>query len=201
MPLNKAQLMDAPGGPGVIGAVKAGAGVSISADGTISITGDPSGFPAGTTAVFGQAAAPTGWTKLTTYNNYALRLVSGTGGGTGGNNPFTTAFATYTPTGTLSVSNLTVIGNIGPTSLSLAQNASHTHTYKKPCGSGSSCIGPGPAGIPVGCDTPTDSSGQGQSHTHNFSSGSASGQGGFNGTATSQFAVLYYDVILCKKDA
>lgn len=37
MPLNKAQLMATPGGPGVIGAVKAGNGIAISADGTISI--------------------------------------------------------------------------------------------------------------------------------------------------------------------
>lgn len=51
MPLNKAQLMDAPGGPGVIGAVKAGTNITISADGTISsqnsggtITGITPGF-------------------------------------------------------------------------------------------------------------------------------------------------------------
>lgn len=37
MPLNKAQLMATPGGPGVIGAVKAGNGIAISTDGTISI--------------------------------------------------------------------------------------------------------------------------------------------------------------------
>jgi hypothetical protein len=36
MALTKAQLMDAPGGPGVIGAVKAGTNITISADGTIS---------------------------------------------------------------------------------------------------------------------------------------------------------------------
>lgn len=37
MPLNKAQLMDVPGGPGVVGAVKGGTGVTVSADGTVSI--------------------------------------------------------------------------------------------------------------------------------------------------------------------
>lgn len=37
MPLNKAQLMATPGGPGVIGAVKAGNGIAIATDGTISI--------------------------------------------------------------------------------------------------------------------------------------------------------------------
>lgn len=37
MALNKAQLMDVPGGPGVVGAIKAGNGISIAADGSISL--------------------------------------------------------------------------------------------------------------------------------------------------------------------
>lgn len=37
MSLNKAQLMAVPGGPGVTGAVKAGTGIAISGDGTISL--------------------------------------------------------------------------------------------------------------------------------------------------------------------
>lgn len=39
MALTKAQLMDVPGGPGVVGAIKAGTGITITADGTISTTG------------------------------------------------------------------------------------------------------------------------------------------------------------------
>ena len=50
-------------------------------------------IPAGTTMLFYQSVAPTGWTKLTSQNNKALRVVSGTGGGTGGNNTFTSTFA------------------------------------------------------------------------------------------------------------
>ena len=57
---------------------------------TINTSGD--GFPSGTTMLFVQAAAPTGWTKVTTHNNKALRIVSGNGGGTGGSSAFTTAF-------------------------------------------------------------------------------------------------------------
>jgi hypothetical protein len=41
-------------------------------------------MPSTTVLVFGQASAPTGWTKLATVNDKALRIVSGTGGGTGG---------------------------------------------------------------------------------------------------------------------
>ena len=50
-------------------------------------------IPAGSVMLFYQSAAPTGWTQLTTQNNKALRVVSGTGGGTGGSNTFTTTFA------------------------------------------------------------------------------------------------------------
>lgn len=37
MPLNKAQLMEVPGGPGVTGSVKAGTGIAISTEGAVSI--------------------------------------------------------------------------------------------------------------------------------------------------------------------
>lgn len=43
-------------------------------------------IPAATVMLFFQAAAPVGWTKLTTQNDRALRIVSGAGGGTGGTN-------------------------------------------------------------------------------------------------------------------
>ena len=48
---------------------------------------------AGTVMLFYQAAAPTGWTKLTTQNDKALRVVSGSGGVAGGTNPFSTVMA------------------------------------------------------------------------------------------------------------
>jgi hypothetical protein len=54
-------------------------------------------FPSGTVMLFRQTAAPTGWTKETSNNNAALRIVSGTAG-TGGTADFTTAFASRTIT-------------------------------------------------------------------------------------------------------
>lgn len=69
-------------------------------------------IPAGTLMLFQQTAAPTGWTKQTTHNNKALRVVSGTAS-SGGTVAFTTAFA----------SGLTA----GETTLSTAQMPSHTH--------------------------------------------------------------------------
>lgn len=41
---------------------------------------DTSLFPSGTTLAFYQASAPTGWTQIVTNNDYAMRVVSGTGG-------------------------------------------------------------------------------------------------------------------------
>ncbi len=53
-------------------------------------------FASGTSLPFFQAAAPTGWTKSTANTDAALRITSGTGGGTGGTANFTTAFAART---------------------------------------------------------------------------------------------------------
>lgn len=54
-------------------------------------------IPSGTVMVFYQAAAPTGWTKITTQNDKALRVVSGgTGGSAGGTNALSTAGHTHT---------------------------------------------------------------------------------------------------------
>jgi hypothetical protein len=54
------------------------------------------GVPAGSVMLFYQAAAPTGWTKLTTQNDKALRVVSGSGGVAGGTNAFSTVMAQTT---------------------------------------------------------------------------------------------------------
>jgi hypothetical protein len=66
--------------------------------------------------LFVQTSAPTGWTKSTTHDNKALRVVSGTAG-SGGTVAFTTAFASKS-----------VSGTVGDTTLSTSQIPSHTHT-------------------------------------------------------------------------
>ena len=70
-------------------------------------------FPAGTKMLFAQASAPTGWTKDTTHNDKSLRVVSGTGGGSGGSVAFSTVFGRTAVDGS---------------SLSIAQLANHSHT-------------------------------------------------------------------------
>lgn len=68
-------------------------------------------IPSGTLMLFQQTSAPTGWTKQTTYNDAALRIVSGTAG-SGGSNAFSTVMAQ------------TVVGN---TTISTATMPSHSH--------------------------------------------------------------------------
>lgn len=68
-------------------------------------------FPSGTVMLFQQTVAPPGWTKQTSYNDYGLRVTSGTVGVTPGS-PFSAVFAQ------------TVVGN---TTISVAQMPSHSH--------------------------------------------------------------------------
>ena len=78
-------------------------------------------FPSGTKMLFQQTSAPTGWTKDTTHNNKALRVVSGTAG-SGGTSSFTTIFANRTSSSTAAG------GTVGSRTLSVSQMPSHNHT-------------------------------------------------------------------------
>ena len=139
---------------------------------------DPSSIPlpflSGTTMLFIQASAPAGWTKVTTYNDYALRIVSGSGAGTGGSVPFTTAFTN---------------GNVGATTLSTSQIPSHNHAVKQlDVGGGSqkvfaSTAFNSSASTWITATEPVDNTGGGGSHTHSIS-----------------IAVNYIDSIICTKD-
>ncbi len=77
-------------------------------------------IPQGTVMLFFQASAPTGFTQVTTQNNKALRVVSGSGGGTGGSSSFTSVFG--------SSATLDLSGSVGDTTLSTAQIPSHQHS-------------------------------------------------------------------------
>jgi hypothetical protein len=92
------------------------AGNVLTSNGTTWTSAAASGFPAGTAMMFVQTSAPTGWTKSTTHDNKALRVVSGTAS-SGGSVAFTTAFASQG-----------VSGVVGDTTLSTAQMPTHSHT-------------------------------------------------------------------------
>ena len=154
-------------------------------------------IPQTTACVFYQASAPTGWTQVTTHNDKALRVVSGTGGGSGGTNSFLTTFpnaATVPISGTVPV---TVTGlTVGATTLDINMIPAHAHPditgaigYFQPQASGPG--GGFPAITPSG--NTTGNAGNGGSHNHPISYTSASGP-----LSTSiDLRVQYIDTIIC----
>lgn len=69
-------------------------------------------MPAGTVIPFYQAAAPVGWTKVATQDDKVLRVVSGTGGGSGGVLPTSTTLAhDHAHTHTISHKHVSPVGN------------------------------------------------------------------------------------------
>lgn len=182
------------------------------------------GLPSGTSAIFVQTAAPTGWTKSTTHNDKALRVVSGTAS-SGGTSAFTTALGTPSLSGTVgingapSVGNLAVSlsGSVGNTTLSNNQIPSHTHGYQKfniqngifrnidtsPDGNETNNL----AHTLISNNAATSSTGGGGSHNHSFSgSGTLNGAPGIGNLAgslsssTASIDVQYVDVIIATKD-
>lgn len=133
-------------------------------------------IPATTVMLFFQAAAPVGWTQIAANNDTAVRIVSGTGGGTGGSVAFETAFASQAVAGTNSAE-----------SLSISQMPAHTHTGG---------INTSIAGVQAGSQTYTatsatvasGSAGSGGTHTHTFT-----------GTAIN-VDVAYINVLYASKD-
>jgi hypothetical protein len=144
--------------------------------------------PQNSVSVFLQSSAPTGWSKSTTHNNKTLRVVSGTGGGSGGSLSFTSSFPTSLKT--VSVSNVPVSGTVGNHTLTISQLPSHGH------GNGGS-IGLSPGGGDVGVGAGWTRSfpgwaanGSGGSHSHPWS-------GSFNFSSSLDFRVQYVDLIIC----
>ena len=134
-------------------------------------------IPSGTVMSFFQAAAPVGWTQITTHNNKALRVVGGAGGGSGGSVSFTAAFTS-----------LAISGTIGATTLTTAQIPAHSHTI--PYG----FIGPD-----AGSTVATANNTQGTISTNNSIGGGGSHTHSFTGTALN-LAVQYIDMIIASKD-
>jgi hypothetical protein len=184
---------DATGGPWTVTFASAGGGASytvvrnapitIYSDGTNVRSVAPTPIPAGTVMPFYQAAAPTGWTQVTTVNDRALRIVSGTGAGTGGTVSFSTMF-----TGSYSTGSFTLTINEMPSHSHTINDPGHTHAY------GAYASTPGPGAVANGgggSTTPTsnsttgitvNSTGGGASHAHTIPS------------------LQYADVIICSKN-
>ncbi len=185
-------------GANVSGTVASASFATNAANATYATTaGTVASIPSGTKMLFAQTSAPTGWTKQTSSDNAALRVVSGSAG-TGGSVNFTSAFTAQSVGGTVS-------GTVGGTALTEDQMPTHRHlsgviddspnTIFNQGAQGSSYVGPN------GPDANNNDSyyagwtnyvGGSQTHTHSFS-------GDFSGTSIN-LAVKYVDVIIATKD-
>ena len=182
-------------------------------------------FPSGTSMLFQQTAAPTGWTKQTTHNDKALRVVTGTVG-TGGSVAFSTALGSGAtvaggsvsgnPTSNLAVDagNLAVSisGNVSSHTLSVNEIPSHTHGYISPLSGSGTMSGPGGSNaVAFPSNATTNSTGGGGSHNHGHNiSGNISGAPSLSGNvtagnlavgaSTAAINVNYVDVIIANHD-
>jgi hypothetical protein len=152
---------------------------------TVTVTAS---VPSGSLMLFQSTSAPTGWTKQTTHNNKALRIVNGTAG-TGGSTAFTSALGTPTVTGTIS-------GSTGSHTLATSEMPSHNHSYSARLTNSNGNIDFFPTSnkyTTISTSTPnTGSTGGGGSHNHSLSATFSSGQAAIN--------VQYVDVIIASKD-
>ena len=180
-------------------------------------------FPQGTSMLFQQTSAPTGWTKQTTHNDKAIRLTSGTVG-TGGSVAFTTAFATPAVSvgsvtgnpgtnlaagaGNLAVS---MSGNISNTTLSVNQIPSHSHVVALRTSNGN-IINPNFAekqNVYGNMNTSNTGGSGAHNHGHNLS-GTMNGAPSLSGnvtagnlavaSSTATINVQYVDFIIANKD-
>lgn len=179
--VDQTKVSFAAGTKTVIGVMRADRGVKFVSYGeSQSLTGgqvtqaraNVNALPSGTKMLFQQTSAPTFWTKDTTHDDKALRIVSGTVG-SGGSSNFSTVFAkTATDNTTL------VQGNLPSATLSVSvTDPTHTHGHNANTNnSGLSVAGPGvaapaPQGATInaastGITASAALGGSGTAHTH-----------------------------------
>lgn len=136
--------------------------------------------PVGTRMVFHQAAAPTGWTQDTSYNDHMLRVINTAGGGSGGTD--SPILNNKVPSHTHTFSGTT--GTDYP---------DHTHNYLTPIpnsqknGSDEWDVGSSQSWY--------TSAGASQRHQHNFSGTAVANAG------AADWAPKYLNAIICQKNA
>lgn len=185
-------------------------------------------FASGTRLLFQQTSAPTGWTKDTSQNDKALRVVSGSAS-TGGTTAFSSVFTSRTPSGSISsttstgsIGSTTSTGTIGGTAISTAQMPYHQHliangvngtgglnsgnyvNYQANYGNNNDYTLAGNVSGPDRGLTSGQGGGQAHDHplymnAHSHSLSMNSHSHSFSGTAM-DFAVQYVDVIIAQKD-
>lgn len=128
--------------------------------------------PAGTKMVFYQAAAPTGWTQDTTKNDYMLRVVSTSGGGSGG-------------------SDSPILNNKVPSHThSTDSQGNHQHTYSSPVIPGDWALGYFAGGISMTSGMSAQNTTTAGSHSHSVTTN----------PGAANWTPKYLDLIICTKD-
>jgi hypothetical protein len=154
-------------------------------------------FASGASTYFMAPAAPTGWVQVTTYNNIALRLVSGSTGNTVTSGiPFTSI---HTPSLPFTGFANTTSGTICGTALTAPQIAAHTHNIPQNFALSGCNVNVYNAGPYTGTTRPgtpgpwsTNSTGCGTPHNHPLGVS-------FQLSSSINFSVNYIDVIQCYK--
>jgi hypothetical protein len=160
-------------------------------------------FAPGTLMLFQQTTAPTGWTKQTTHDNKALRVVTGTAS-SGGSNTFSGVFNTAVAvSGTSNNSTVTISGSTAGHTLSLSEIPSHRHLE-----GGHVEFGTGDS-VSAGTRNTGNSSGarryytdyQGGGGSHSHSAGTLAGDNhSHTYTSDLELNVQYVDLIIAAKD-
>ena len=172
-----------------------------------SLTG-VSSIPSGTTALFFQGAAPSGWTQNTdaSINTTTLRVVTGTGGGTGGADAFSTVFTSSKDTSSVDLvfddvanSSANADGlSLGSTTLSTPQLPVHDH----PGGFGPRQGRERSRPVATFANRTSGATGGSGGHVHTVTgTGSLSGNATCNTTlSVSNMDIKFANVIACTKD-
>ena len=158
--------------------------------------------------MFYQASAPTDWTQDTTasLDGRALRVETGSGGGSGGTHDLASPPSTSHSHSTPSHSHSHTL-SAGSHTLTTSQMPSHTHGTGLYASVSDNWASTGNRnthnnpGISSSTQKFTSSSGGGSSHSHSLSGSITSGGSGTSGSAGgTAFAPKYVNVIICTKD-
>lgn len=127
--------------------------------------------PAGTVMLFPQATVPTGWTRINTYDDAAIRVVGSATPSNGGSNGFISKL----------INQITIDGHV----LTTGEIPSHTHNVNtlRDNGSASGSFEVFNTTQSVDTTLTTSSTGSGAAHVH-----------------TMTFAIKYLDVMICSKN-
>lgn len=172
-------------------------------------------IPNGSVMAFFQANAPTGWTKVTSQNDKVLRVVSGTGGGTGGDwamsaGETTSSHGGHVHAGAAHSHNHNL--SAGSHTLSTNEIPAHSHSvpYANHTGNSGSSYFSNAFYRPnysyrSGGNHSTNNAGGGGGHSHSLAGSIVSGGAGDTSSAGSHTHTIaapqYIDVIICSKDA